>query len=94
MKTSVILSFVTLVSAAVALPAVTTNTEDIHVFQRKNEIGTPEMHRRSATRTNKEVINELVHRVGRCLASEEVQRRFPDYEKRNRYCLNEGWMKF
>ncbi|KAI6367788.1 hypothetical protein MCOR32_007071 [Pyricularia oryzae] len=38
MKTSVILTLVTLLSAAVALPAITTNTESVHVVQGENEI--------------------------------------------------------
>ncbi|KAI7908384.1 hypothetical protein M0657_012312 [Pyricularia oryzae] len=55
MKTSVILTLVTLLSAAVALPAITTNTESVHVVQGENEIGTPKMHRRSSTSTNKDI---------------------------------------
>ncbi|EHA51843.1 hypothetical protein MGG_16698 [Pyricularia oryzae 70-15] len=82
MKTSVILTLVTLLSAAVALPAITTNTESVHVVQGENEIGTPKMHRRSSTSTNKDIINAIAAHFTACMESEENIRKYPVYDDR------------
>lgn len=88
MKTSVILTLVTLLSAAVALPAITTNTESVHVVQGENEIGTPKMHRRSSTSTNKDIINAIAAHFAACMESKENIKKYPVYDDRVKFCLD------
>ncbi|TLD03879.1 hypothetical protein PgNI_11318 [Pyricularia grisea] len=90
MKTSPILTFVIMVTAALALPAVTTNTENIHIAQRENEIGTPKMHRRSPMFPNSVLMNAYSKQVGECLIRQTVIDRYPDWHERLRYCINGG----
>ncbi|TLD28902.1 hypothetical protein PspLS_04101 [Pyricularia sp. CBS 133598] len=82
MKTSVILTFATMVTAAVALPAATTNTESTYAVHGEDEIGTPTLYRRSS---NQDMLNNAAHYLANCMAS--MLTIIPDYYARLAFCL-------